>query len=52
MAQDIEMTSPEDAGKAKTGDEKKNEKPQTNGKKEDDKAEGAKTDGWTAPWLA
>jgi 26S proteasome regulatory subunit N1 len=44
MAQDIDMTAPGDKGKGKAGDEKKDDKPQVNGKKDNDKAEGAMLD--------
>jgi 26S proteasome regulatory subunit N1 len=37
MAQDSDITKPEDKGKSKAVDESKKEKPLVNGKKEDDK---------------
>ena len=40
MAQDIDMTTPEDKGKGKASDAPNDEKPVLNGKKEEDKADG------------
>ena len=40
MAQDIDMTTPEDKGKGKASDTPKDEKAVLNGKKEDEKPDG------------
>jgi len=44
MAQDTDTTTPGDKGKGKASDEKKDDKPQVNGKKDDDKNEGTMLD--------
>jgi len=40
MAQDIDMTTPEDKGKGKATDGPKDDKPVINGKKEEEKPDG------------